>query len=132
MTKGRDPGQVVRAGKATCPWDLNRTTQLISWAGSLGLTPPQGGGVAVFFHPIPALLLMATWSNRELAGHRQCSQLLVTWKFVGSWPYLGSQLWMGRGTHTCLTTAEYSSYQPFPGNGLGSVYQAEEIQSPPR
>ncbi|XP_043305692.1 39S ribosomal protein S18a, mitochondrial isoform X2 [Cervus canadensis] len=37
----------------------------------------------------------------------------------------------GGGTHTCLTTAGYSSYQPFPGNGLGSVYQAEEIQSPP-
>lgn len=26
----------------------------------------------------------------------------------------------------------YSSYQPFPGNGFGSIYQAEEIQSPPR
>lgn len=44
MTKGRDPGQVVRAGEATCPRDLNRMTQLISWAGSLGFRLPRGGG----------------------------------------------------------------------------------------
>lgn len=52
MTKGRDPGQVVRAGEATCPWDLNRMTQLISWARSLGFRPPWDGGGG-FFCPAP-------------------------------------------------------------------------------
>lgn len=67
MTKGSDPGQVVRAGEATCPWDLNRMTQLISQAGSLGLRPPGVGRGCSFTLPW-ALLLMAAWSNRKLAG----------------------------------------------------------------
>lgn len=54
MTKGRDPGQVVR-GEATCPWDLNRVTQLISQAESLGFKrpPPRAGEKGVFFHSAP-------------------------------------------------------------------------------
>lgn len=68
MTKGRDPGQVVRAGEATCPWDPNRMTQLISWAGSLGSGPRSREG-APFTLP-RALQLMAAWSNRKPAGHR--------------------------------------------------------------
>lgn len=68
MTKGSDPGQVVRAGEATCPWDLNRMTQLISQAGSLGFRPPGVGRGCSFTLPW-ALLLMAAWSNRKLAGH---------------------------------------------------------------
>lgn len=42
MTKGRDSSQVIRAGEATCPWDLSRMTQLISQAGSLGFMPTRG------------------------------------------------------------------------------------------
>lgn len=71
MTKGRDPGQVVRGGKATCPWDLNRVTQLISQAGSLGFKrpAPRAGERGCSFTLPQALLLVAAWSNRKLAGH---------------------------------------------------------------
>lgn len=93
MTKGRDPGRVVRAGEATCPWDLNRMTQLISRAGSLGFRPTPGGERGCSFTLPWAFLLMAAWSNRKLAGH---AQLLLTRKLVGLWPYLESQLKMGR------------------------------------
>lgn len=69
MAKGTDPGQVVRAGEATCPWDPNRMTQLVSRAGSLGSGPPsrEGGAPST---PLPALLLMAAQSNRKPADHR--------------------------------------------------------------
>lgn len=69
MTKGRGPGQVVGAGAATCPWDPNRMTQLISWAGSLGSGPP-GGEEGAPFTLLPALLLMAARTNRKPIGHR--------------------------------------------------------------
>ena len=54
--------------------EQNNPTNLLGWEPWPHATP--GWGVEVFFHPVPALLLMATWSSRELAGHRQCSQLL--------------------------------------------------------
>lgn len=69
MTKGRDPGQVVRAGEATCPWDLDRMTQLISWAESLGSGPP--GGERVLLSLCSATLLPTdARSDRKPAGHR--------------------------------------------------------------
>ncbi|XP_074189102.1 large ribosomal subunit protein mL66 isoform X2 [Rhinolophus sinicus] len=46
----------------------------------------------------------------------QYSQLLVTCKLVGLWPYLEPQLKMGRRTPHLPDHHGHSSYQPFPGS----------------
>jgi hypothetical protein len=76
MTKSRDSSQLIRAGEATCPWDLNRMTQLISRAGSLGFKPPGGlggggGGALALLWWVPGVI-------ESMQAEGRCSELLVT------------------------------------------------------
>lgn len=106
MTKGRDPGQMIRAEEATCPWDLNRMTQLISWAESLGFRPPLGRGS--FSLPKP----FCQWVPEvieSVQAEEWCSELLATRKLVGIWLCLESQLLIGE-PHNCPATVGHSSY----------------------
>lgn len=112
--------------------EQNNPTNLLGWEPWLQATPRWGWGVL----PCPGLLLLATWSSRELAGHGAVCSASLDVEVSGVVALLGIPAAGEEVTPhphpTCLATGEHSSYQPFPRNGLGSVYSAGEIQSPPR